>query len=144
MTDDREARIDGMTTLASRVQASAIGHRLASAMFTDGLVGRVLRDTLDDVEEMRAIARGMTAQAVADVAEREIQRLNDDERDHLMAEIGDEFQNNVVVAVRHAWTVAEALSIPPDRLDPEAIAFIAALYVIPIDATHPPHDPLAS
>lgn len=139
MTDhDREARIDGMTALASRVQASAIGYRLASAMFTDGLVGRVLRDSLDDVEEMRSIARGMTGQAVVDVAEREIERLDDDEREHLMATVSDEFTNNVVLAVRHAWTVAEALCIPPQLLEPDAVAFIAAAYVIPIDATHPP------
>jgi predicted ABC-class ATPase len=128
-------KIEAMASLAALACTTETGYRLRSAIVTDGLITRVLRESLDNPSEMRDIAKSMTRDAILDVANREMAQLDDDEREGLADAVLDEFKNKITVAVRHAWTVCDMLEYPPERLDPEVVAFVAAVYTIPFDAS---------
>ena len=58
----------------------------------------------------------------------------------LQTAVGNHFDRKRVAAVRHAWTVAEALDLPAHELSPDGVPLLAAVFAIPIDATHPRND----
>jgi hypothetical protein len=133
MTPDE--KLDAMSALAAMACTTETGYRLHNAIVTDGLVSRVLRDTVDDTSEMRNIARTMTREAIIDVAKREMDELDSAEMTAMQEAVIEHFKERIAAAARHAWTVADMLGYPPARLDPEVVAFVAAVYTIPFDAS---------
>jgi hypothetical protein len=70
----------------------------------------------------------------AENKQREMDSLNEQQRDALMGAVADHVHTRVCAAVKHCWTVCDALDYDPAILHPEAIAWLAAVYTIPQDA----------
>ena len=131
MTPDE--KLDRMTELATLAMQTETGKRLFSAATTDALVTRIIGA---DNPDYRTICKSMTAEAIVEAGNRELDDLDDTERQQLMESVLEHLQLRFVSAVKHAWTVADALDGDPTTLAPETIAFIAAMLTIPADAEH--------
>jgi hypothetical protein len=129
----RDEKIDAMTDQAAAASETEIIRRLAVACANDALILRVIGDQAD----YRDLAGTMTIDAIIEVANREFEELDDNGRDALRDTVCDHIQQAVVKAVQHVWTVSHALQLDPTIAAPDTIALIAALHVIPADATHP-------
>jgi hypothetical protein len=133
MTPDE--KLDKMIELATLAMQTETGRRLFSATTTDALVTRIIGAENPDY---KTIVKGMTGQALVEAGNRELDTLDDTEREQLMETVLDHLQRRFVGAVKHAWVVATALDADPTTLAPETIAFYAAMLTIPADAEHPP------
>src|SRR4051794_20775560 len=129
MTHDE--KLDRMTELATLAMETETGRRLFAAATTDALVSRIIGA---DNPEYKTICKSMTAEAIVEAGTRELHDLDDAERKQLLETVLEHLQVRFVGAVRHAWTVADALEGDPTTLAPETIAFIAAMLTIPADA----------
>jgi hypothetical protein len=134
---NRDEKIDLMAEQASAACFTDVGTRLIGATFTDGLVTRVIgADNPDRIQ----IAKSMTKEAILEVAEREAIGLGETEREQLRDDVTGHVRQRVIAAVKHCWTICDALGYDPVILHPEAIAWCAAFVTIPVDAEHPPSD----
>src|SRR3954470_1167376 len=104
MTDDE--KLDKMTELAALAMQTETGRRLFSAATTDALISRIIGA---DNPEYRTICQGMTSDAIVEAGKRELDGLDQEEREQLMKTVFDHLQVRFVGAIRHAWTVADAL-----------------------------------
>jgi hypothetical protein len=129
MNDYDDDTKQAMAELATAAKQTETAYRLASALMTSGLIGRIVGN-VDQFREMSQVAE-QNPEGIVEAANREYDELSDEDRQKLAAGAMDFMTRRLVVATEHAWWITQRLDLgPPEDIDPNLIAFLAVAYAI--------------